>query len=158
MKVTGPSGTAPTPSSRTSRASGGGFSLPSGGASSAGASSAASAAGGVAGVSALMALQGVEDATERRRRAMRRGGGLLDRLDELKLMMLAGQDGVGVLNNLARAVREERPDSADPGLNAVLDQIDLRAAVELAKADMRRGSCITPRIFSDFPQGGVHFA
>ncbi|MBA4001077.1 flagellar assembly protein FliX [Brevundimonas sp.] len=138
MKVTGPSGTTSTPSSRTSRTSGGGFSLPSGGASGPGAASAASAAGGVAGVSALMALQGVEDATERRRRAMRRGGGLLDRLDELKLMMLAGQDGVGVLNTLARAVREERPDCADPGLDAVLDQIDLRAAVELAKADMRR--------------------
>jgi hypothetical protein len=138
MKVTGPSGTTSTPSSRTSRTSGGGFSLPSGAASGPGAASAASAAGGVAGVSALMALQGVEDATERRRRAMRRGGGLLDRLDELKLMMLAGQDGVGVLNTLARAVREERPDCADPGLDAVLDQIDLRAAVELAKADMRR--------------------
>lgn len=138
MKVTGPSGTTSTPSSRTSRTSGAGFSLPSGAASGPGAASAASAAGGVAGVSALMALQGVEDATERRRRAMRRGGGLLDRLDELKLMMLAGQDGVGVLNTLARAVREERPDCADPGLDAVLDQIDLRAAVELAKADMRR--------------------
>ena len=140
MKVTGPSGTTSNPSSRTSRTSGGGFSLPSGGASGASAASAASATAGVAGVSALMALQGVEDATERRRRAMRRGGGLLDRLDELKLMMLAGQDGVGVLNNLARAVREERPDRADPGLNAVLDQIDLRAAVELAKADMRRSA------------------
>lgn len=138
MKVTGPSGTTSTPSSRPNRASGGGFSLPSGGTTSTGAASAAASTGGVAGVSALMALQGVEDATERRRRAMRRGGGLLDRLDELKLMMLAGQDGIGVLNNLARAVREERPDSADAELNAVLDQIDLRAAVELAKADMRR--------------------
>ena len=140
MKVTGPSGTTSHTSSRPSRTSGGGFSLPSGGTSGASAASAASATAGVAGVSALMALQGVEDATERRRRAMRRGGGLLDRLDELKLMMLAGQDGVGALNNLARAVREERPDSADPGLNAVLDQIDLRAAVELAKADMRRNA------------------
>lgn len=140
MKVTGPSGTTSTQSSRTSRASGAGFSLPSGATSGAGAASAASAAGGVAGVSALMALQGVEDATERRRRAIRRGGGLLDRLDELKLVMLAGQDGVGVLNTLARAMREARPDSADPGLNAVLDQIDVRAAVELAKAETRRGA------------------
>ena len=139
MKVTGPSGTTSTPSSRTSRTLRQAASACRPAARPGpGAASAASAAGGVAGVSALMALQGVEDATERRRRAIRRGGGLLDRLDELKLMMLAGQDGVGVLNTLARAVREERPDCADPGLDAVLDQIDLRAAVELAKADMRR--------------------
>ena len=112
MKVTGPSGTTSNPSSRTSRTSGGGFSLPSGGASGASAASAASATGGVAGVSALMALQGVEDATERRRRAMRRGGGLLDRLDELKLMMLAGQDGICrhdrglAVGAMARSARE----------------------------------------------------
>lgn len=139
MKVTGPSGTRSTPASRPARA-GGGFSLPSGGTAATGAASATASTGGVAGVSALMALQGVEDATERRRRAMRRGRGLLDRLDALKLAMLAGGDGAAALNTLARAVREERPDSADPGLNAVLDQIDLRAAVELAKADLRRAA------------------
>lgn len=138
MKVTGSSGTTSTPSSRPARASGAGFSLPSGGASATGAPAAAASAGGVAGVSALMALQGVEDPTERRRRAIRRGGCLLDRLDELKLAVLAGQSGANVLANLARAVREARPDSADPGLNSVLDQIDLRAAVELAKADAAR--------------------
>jgi hypothetical protein len=70
-----------------------------------------------------MALQGVEDPTERRRRAIRRGSGLLDRLDELKL---------------ARDLREEREEGAEPGLKAVLDQIDLRASVELAKAEMSR--------------------
>ena len=80
-----------------------------------------------------MALQGVEDATERRRRAIRRGGGLLDRLDELKLAMLNGQDGAPALERLARSLREERPEDADPGLKGVLDQIDLRAAVEMAR-------------------------
>ena len=140
MKVTGSSGTTSTPSSRPAKAAGGGFSLPSGGAAAAGAAAAAASTGGVAGVSALMALQGVEDPVERRRRAIRRGGGLLDRLDELKLAMLAGQNGGDVLANLARAAREARPDSADPGLNAVLDQIDVRAAVELAKADVARAA------------------
>ena len=90
------------------------------------------------GVSALMALQGVEDATERRRRAIRRGGGLLDRLDELKLALLNGQDGAPALERLARSLREERPDDGDPGLKGVLDQIDLRAAVEMAKAETAR--------------------
>jgi hypothetical protein len=39
---------------------------------------------------------------------------------------------------LARSLREERPEDADEGLKGLLDQIDLRAAVELAKADVAR--------------------
>ncbi|HST91414.1 MAG TPA: flagellar assembly protein FliX [Brevundimonas sp.] len=138
MKVTGPSGPSAPQQARPARA-GGGFSVPSGGASSpAAATASASGMSGVSDVSALMALQGVEDPTERRRRAIRRGGGLLDRLDELKLALLQGEAGHGALDRLSRTLREERPADADEGLNQLLDQIDLRAAVELAKADLRR--------------------
>ena len=140
MKVTGPAGPSSSQGARPAR-SAGGFSVPSSGAAaSAGAAAAAAGVSGVAGVSALMALQGVEDATERRRRAIRRGGGLLDRLDELKLALLAGEAGEGTLERLGRSLREERPIDADPGLNSLLAQIDLRAAVELAKADLRRNA------------------
>ncbi|HYC99506.1 flagellar assembly protein FliX [Brevundimonas sp.] len=140
MKVTGPSGPSTSQGARPAKASGG-FSVPSPGAGApAGAPAAAASVSGVAGVSALMALQGVEDATERRRRALRRGGGLLDRLDELKLALLAGEAGEGTLERLGRGLREERPIDADPALNSLLAQIDLRAAVELAKADLRRNA------------------
>lgn len=141
MKVTGPSGPSSAQGARPARAGGGGFSVSSAGsAAAASAMTAASAAGGVGDVSALMALQGVEDVTERRRRAIRRGGGLLDRLEELKLALLQGEAGEGALDRLSRTLREERPVDADAGLNGLLDQIDLRAAVELAKADVRRGA------------------
>ncbi len=140
MKVTGPSGPSSAQGTRAARP-GAGFSVPSAGAAaSAAAASPASAPAGVANVSALMALQGVEDVTERRRRAIRRGGGLLDRLEELKLALLQGEAGEGALERLTRTLREERPIDADGGLNALLDQIDLRAAVELAKADLRRSA------------------
>lgn len=140
MKVTGPSGPSSPNGARPAKAAGG-FSVPSAtGAASAGATAAAAAVSGVAGVSALMALQGVEDATERRRRALRRGGGLLDRLEELKLALLSGEAGEGTLERLGRSLREERPIDADPDLNSLLAQIDLRAAVELAKADLRRNA------------------
>ncbi len=113
--------------------------MPSMGAAGAAAPTAsASGVSGVSDVSALMALQGVEDVTERRRRAIRRGGGLLDRLEELKLALLQGEAGEGALDRLSRTLREERPIDADAGLNGLLDQIDLRAAVELAKAELRR--------------------
>ena len=138
MKVTGPTGPSSPQGSRPARASGG-FTVPSM-APGAAAAPTASAAGlsGVSDVSALMALQGVEDVTERRRRAIRRGGGLLDRLEELKLALLQGEAGEGALDRLSRTLREERPTDADPALNGLLDQIDLRAAVELAKAELRR--------------------
>jgi hypothetical protein len=139
MKVTGPTGPAAASGSRSARPTSG-FSIgPAGAAPSAAPTNAASATAGVADVSALMALQGVEGPLERRRRAIRRGGGLLDRLEELKLALLSGESGEAALDRLTRGLREERADEEDAGLKSVLDQIDLRASVELAKAELRRG-------------------
>ena len=140
MKVNGPSGAAPTGSNRPTRAAGG-FSMPqTTGAASASATTAAAPSSAVADLSALMALQGVETATERRRRAIRRGGTLLDRLEELKLAMLSGEAGENALERLGRTLREERPEDEDANLTGLLQQIDLRAAVELAKAQVRRNA------------------
>lgn len=139
MKVSGPTGPTSTQGQRPTRATGG-FSLPAATGSASTASAAtASSASSLSGMSALMALQGVEDPLERRRRAMRRGSGLLDRLDELKMDLLSGRDGAGALARLAQDLRHERPESdSDAGLQSVLDQIELRAAVEMAKAEVSR--------------------
>lgn len=140
MKVSGTVGPVPAPGPRSTAASGG-FSV-AGGSASAGPAATTSAAplSGVAGLSSLVALQGVDDVAERRRRAIRRGGGLLDRLDELKLAMLGGETGEGALDRLSRTLREVREDENDEGLTDLLNQIDLRAAVELAKAEVRRSA------------------
>lgn len=137
MKVTGTGGPSATTGARATR-SGDGFSLgQAGGAAAPVAASAVGAPSSVADVSALMALQEIEGPLEKRRRAVRRGGGLLDRLDELKMALLSGESGGPALERLARVLREERPDDGDVELNALLDQIDLRAQVELAKAEPR---------------------
>lgn len=137
MKVVGPNGVSTPASTRTTR-SASGFSLGQApAAASPSAATASAAAGGVSNVSALMALQGVEGPLEKRRRAIRRGGGLLDRLEELKLALLTGDADEASLDQLARTLREERTDDGDEQLSALLDQIDLRASVELAKAEMR---------------------
>lgn len=133
MKVTGASSTPPSAAGRAGRAAPSGFS-PIGGAAPTSAPAATAGPSSVGGVSALMALQGVEDATERRRRAIRRGAGLLDRLDALKLALLSDQPVGAALDSLSRAAREEAGLVDHPGLKAVIDQIELRAAVELAKA------------------------
>ena len=139
MKVNGVGGPAAPSTSRPAAKSAEGFRLPgSTSSSSASAASAASSSAGVAGLSALMALQGVEDPTERRRRAIRRGSNLLDKLEELKLALLGGDADPVSLQGLARAMSESRSGDEEPALKAILDQIDMRAAVEIAKAEARQ--------------------
>jgi len=98
--------------------------------------------GGVAGVSGIFAAQtvgdqgGGPDYEERKRRA-KRGQDLLDRLENLRRGLLAGAIPKDSLADLARAVREKREAGADPLVSRLLDEIELRAEVELAKLSRR---------------------
>lgn len=87
----------------------------------------------VGGIEALIALQGIEDPTERRRRAVTRGRTALDALDELKLALLGGSLDAHVMNRLRVATAALKELTGDPALDAVLGEIELRAEVELAK-------------------------
>jgi hypothetical protein len=86
---------------------------------------------------ALMALQGVEDPTERKKRAVAKGRNALDVLDKLKLGLLDGSVDGATLARLKIAAEGLNEQSGDPGLDTVLGEIDLRVAVELAKAGIR---------------------
>jgi len=137
MKVTGPGGIGSSSGARPARGAGGdGFRIvapgPAGGASQ---TASVSATQGVMGVEALLALQDVESATERKRRSVNRAGRLLDELDGLKIALLGGDLDPAQLDRLARAVREQRASTDDPRLESVLDEIETRAAVELAKLE-----------------------
>lgn len=92
---------------------------------------------------ALLALQAVEvrPVDPRRRRAARRGRGLLDALESLKADMLHGRDGLASLEALRLQLAEAGEATGDAALDDLLAAIDLRAQVELAKrrqADPRR--------------------
>jgi len=63
---------------------------------------------------ALLALQADMDPMERKRRAVKRAGGLLDLLDALKLATLDGEISTGTLSRLKSAVREHREATDDP--------------------------------------------
>jgi len=85
-------------------------------------------------VDALMALQGGGD--RETREGMERGADLLDRLDALKLAIIEGRDlraAAEQLRTLAATAREDA--GVQPGARDVLNQIDVRAAVELAKLE-----------------------
>ncbi len=88
-------------------------------------------------VDALIALQGVEDSTERKKRAVVRGRKALDVLDALKLAVLDGSVEPSTLARLKVAAEGLTDETGDPGLDTVLGEIDLRVAVELAKAGIR---------------------
>jgi len=132
--VTGPGGAyAP------SRPSSGGFSVASTGAPAETAHVTTTAAPtGVASLDALLALQEVGGPLERRRRAVRRAGRILDVLDEVKMALLDGGLPPSALDRLMSAIREERGGTEDSRLEGLLDEIETRAAVELAKLEMAR--------------------
>ena len=135
MKVGGSSGpSAAAPGAGRRAAAAPGF-APSGGVDSLVSASPASASSAVTGLDALLMLQEPEDAVSRRRRAVRRASGLLDGLDALKLAVLGEGDAHEALRRLAHAARERRADVEDPGLGQVLDAVETRAAVELAKRE-----------------------
>jgi len=91
----------------------------------------------VSSLDALMALQGVEDPTERKKRAVAKGRNALDLLDSLKVALLDGSVDSSTLARLKVAAEGLTEGSGDGGLDTVLDEIDLRVAVELAKAGVR---------------------
>ncbi len=87
------------------------------------------------GVGAILSLQEVEDALTAPKRAMKRAEEILDRLDELRDGLLAGLLSRESIIRLAALVRTQRPHVDDPRLAEVLDEIELRAEVELAKLE-----------------------
>jgi hypothetical protein len=81
---------------------------------------------------ALIALQSGEGGRERRRRSLKRGHGMLDVLDELKIALLSGHLPAGMQQRLSVLLHESQP-TGDPALDSIIDGIELRASVELAK-------------------------
>jgi hypothetical protein len=133
MRIYGSNGTAAvttTPQARRSSA-GGAFSLNEDEGARAPASSSAMRA--VGGIDALIALQGIEDPTERRRHAVKRGRVALDALDDLKIGLLGGDLSPATLQRLKSAAAHLKNETGDPGLDRVLAEIELRVEVEIAK-------------------------
>ena len=81
-------------------------------------------------------LQDMDDSTDGRSKGLAHGEQLLDILDSVRDGLLAGGIPRATLNRLAVAVTRRHDAFADPKLQDVLDQIELRAHVELAKLEV----------------------
>jgi Class II flagellar assembly regulator. len=84
------------------------------------------------GIDAILALQAVDEPLTGRKKALRRGASLLDMLDDIKTDLLIGRVSAERLDLMSAMLSEMRERSL-PGLDAVLDDIELRVRVELAK-------------------------
>lgn len=94
----------------------------------------------LAGIDSLLAMQSVDPDAGRdqsRQRMIRHGEDLLSMLEEIRHGLLLGHIPKDRLTELARSVRGKRDAGVDPQIGAILDEIELRAEVELAKLTRR---------------------
>lgn len=86
-------------------------------------------------VDAVLAMQESDDATERHARTQVRqyGINLLDQLDAIRHDLLIGAVPKTRLSELAQRMRAQRTRCQDPQLMSVIDEIELRCEVEIAK-------------------------
>jgi len=93
----------------------------------------AQAATSVGGIGSLLFAQETGDAMEGRQRNKKRATDMLNKLEALRMRILEGSVPESELRALAHLVASERAQMDDPELAAILDDIELRTAVELAK-------------------------
>lgn len=139
MKIDGPGKTSGTKGvSKTGAKKGAGDASFSGmidGAGDVASPAAASGVMSIQGIDALLSLQEAGDGTHGggNKKARMRAEVLLDQLDKVRMGLLSGGIPVSTLQQLKNALHSQRAEVMDPGLNEVLDEIDLRVQVELAK-------------------------
>ncbi|MFL5336176.1 MAG: flagellar assembly protein FliX [Geminicoccaceae bacterium] len=117
------------------RVSDGAFTLPP----AASGSSGVFATAAIGALDAILAVQDQSAARERRRRAVRRGHALLDRLEELRTCLIEGRIEPALLSRLRQDLAVP-PEAEEPGLKLVVAEIELRAEVEIAKLEAARAT------------------
>ncbi|MFL2771865.1 MAG: flagellar assembly protein FliX [Rhodospirillaceae bacterium] len=96
------------------------------------------------GIGGILAAQAIDPATgeipsyEERKSRARRGLEILGRLEQIRNGLLLGSIPKDHLALLARLVRQKRERGTDPLISQLLDEIELRAEVELAKLSQRK--------------------
>lgn len=146
MKIEGPKSSSDInkkkDAKKTSSGDGAFKSMMGGGAGQATGAGASSMSAGIASVDILLAAQSVDDSTQgkAKRQAKARAKGILEKLNDLKVAMVSGNVTIGHMVSIADVVASHRENITDPDLTAILDEIDLRAHVELAKLEVARAN------------------
>ncbi len=89
--------------------------------------------GSVNGIDALLALQAVPDPAAKRKKAVRRAGEMLDILEDIRIGLLDGRVSETRLRQLSNLAAKQHGLAGDTELGDLLNGIELRVRVELAK-------------------------
>ncbi|MCK5519224.1 MAG: flagellar assembly protein FliX, partial [Alphaproteobacteria bacterium] len=91
-------------------------------------------AASVGALDSLLALQEADGSTseESNRKARKRASDLMEHLEKVRIGLLTGELPKNVLSQLAHTISTHRDKVMDPRLAEILDEVDLRAQVELA--------------------------
>ena len=89
----------------------------------------------VSGAGNIFATQMVNGEEEReiRKKLLKRGNQLLDKLEEIRDALLTGYIATDKLIDISRMVKEKQAETSDPKLQEIMAEIELRVEVELAK-------------------------
>jgi len=148
MKIDGPKSSSEVNKKKDAKktsAGGGAFkSMMGGGAGAAASTGGSSMSAGIASVDILLAAQAADDPLQgkAKRRMKERAEDILSKLDDLKVAIVSGNVTIGHMVSIADVAASHRDKITDPELTAILDEIDLRAHVELAKLEVARSHLI----------------
>ncbi len=106
--------------------------------------------GALTSMGGLLGAQEVDEREARRQKAQKRGRLTLDVLSSLRDALLMGSVPYTTLRSLEKLVAAEREQIDDPALLSIVNEIEVRAAVELAKLEM---SGIIVPVSLDTPPG-----
>ena len=94
-----------------------------------------SSASAVTGADAIFAAQtvGEEEEKKLRREQVKRGYSLLEKLEDIRAGLLRGYISKDRIIEISRFVKEQKMEAMDERLNDLIEEIELRVEVELAK-------------------------
>lgn len=95
-----------------------------------------------AALSNLLTLQEISEEDIKRKKLLLQGKSMLDALEKLRQQLLIGAIPAHTLQDLSRQLMVEKQAVSDPAINDLIEEIELRLAVELAKLEAARSTAI----------------
>jgi len=91
---------------------------------------------GIAASNPLLGIQEISDDSFARKQDIRKGHASLDMLEEIRLALMCGGIPLSMFHEIEGVLKQQRSQTLTPELTDILDEIEVRLAVEHAKLEM----------------------